>query len=95
MFRIRFLLPRSLKTRRKSFKTWRFWRLGRLKNHYLDFSDSLLDKGIFRKLKDPRMFNTVKPVLGSIQWQGGQDFCPDTLFMDSELLEELQASAKV
>jgi LuxR family maltose regulon positive regulatory protein len=45
MFRIRFLLPRSLKTRRKSFKTWRFWRLGRLKNHYLDFSDSLLDGG--------------------------------------------------
>ena len=54
-----------------------------------------LDKGIFRELKDPRMFNAVRPMLGSIQWQGGQDFCPDTLFMDSEPLEKLQASAKV
>lgn len=52
-----------------------------------------LDKGIFRELKDPRMFNTVRPMLGSIQWQGGQDFCPDTLFMDSEPLAELHASA--
>jgi hypothetical protein len=33
-----------------------------------------LDKGIFRELKDPRNFNSVKPFLGSIQWQNGQDF---------------------
>ena len=49
-----------------------------------------LDKGIFRELKDLQNFNTVKPLLGSIQWRGGQDFCPDTLYMDSELVEELQ-----
>lgn len=48
-----------------------------------------LDKGIFQALRDARMFNTVRPVLGSIQWQGGQDFCPDTLYMDSEPLEEM------
>jgi hypothetical protein len=48
-----------------------------------------LDKGIFRELQNPGMFNTVKPMLGSVQWQGGQDFCPDTLYMDSEPLEEL------
>jgi hypothetical protein len=41
-----------------------------------------LDKGIFRELKDLQNFNTVKPFLGSIQWQGGQDFCPD-FYMDS------------
>lgn len=52
-----------------------------------------LDKGIFRELKDLQVFNTVKPFLGSIQWQGGQDFCPDTLYMDSEPEAELQANA--
>jgi hypothetical protein len=26
---------------------------------------------------------SVKPVLGSVQWQNGQDFCPDMLYMDS------------
>ncbi len=48
-----------------------------------------LGKGIFRELQDLGMFNTVRPVLGSVQWQGGQDFCPDTLYMDSKPLEEL------
>ena len=38
-----------------------------------------LDKGIFRKLKDISLFNSVKPFLGSIQWQNGQELCPDTL----------------
>lgn len=52
-----------------------------------------LEKGIFRELKDLQNFNTVKPFLGSIQWRGGQDFCPDTLYMDSEPEAELQANA--
>ena len=42
-----------------------------------------LDKGIFQKLRDFKEFNSVKACLGSIQWQGGQDFCPDTLYLDS------------
>ena len=42
-----------------------------------------LDKGIFRELKDLRNFNAVKPFLGSVQWRNGQDFCPDTLYVDS------------
>ncbi|MDZ7667173.1 MAG: DUF2442 domain-containing protein [Desulfotignum sp.] len=42
-----------------------------------------LNKGIFQELKDPKKFNSVKPCLGSIQWQGGQDFCPDTLYVES------------
>ncbi|MEW6235826.1 MAG: DUF2442 domain-containing protein [Candidatus Omnitrophota bacterium] len=42
-----------------------------------------LGKGIFRELKDLRAFNSVKPFLGSVQWQNGQDFCPDTLYLDS------------
>jgi Protein of unknown function (DUF2442) len=42
-----------------------------------------LAKGIFRELKDLKIFNSVKPILGSIQWINGQDFCPDTLYLDS------------
>lgn len=43
-----------------------------------------LDKGIFRELRDKRYFNSVRPFLSSIQWQNGQDFCPDTLYLESE-----------
>jgi hypothetical protein len=42
-----------------------------------------LDKGIFRELRDKSLFNSVKPMLGSIHWQNGQDLCPDTLYLDS------------
>ena len=42
-----------------------------------------LDKGIFQELKDISVFNSVQPFLGSVQWTGGQDFCPDTLYLDS------------
>ena len=42
-----------------------------------------LEKGIFRSLKDLKIFNSVKPFLGSVQWQDGQDFCPDTLYLES------------
>ncbi len=42
-----------------------------------------LNRGVFRGLKDPGVFNSVKPFMGSIQWQGGQDFCPDTLYQES------------
>ena len=42
-----------------------------------------IDKGIFKELKELKVFNSVKPMLGSIQWQGGQDFCPDTLYLES------------
>lgn len=46
-----------------------------------------LDKGIFQELEESREFNSVKPFLGSVRWQGGQDFCPDTLYEDSIPLE--------
>ncbi len=39
---------------------------------------------VFRDLKDPSLFNAVRPFLGSIQWQTGQDLCPDTLYLDSQ-----------
>jgi len=43
-----------------------------------------LDKGIFRELKKMSLFNSVKPFLGSVQWQNGQDFCPDSLYLESK-----------
>jgi hypothetical protein len=43
-----------------------------------------LDKGIFRELRDLHVFNSVKPIMGTIQWNNGQDFCPDTLYMESK-----------
>jgi len=48
-----------------------------------------LSIGIFRELQDQRFFNSVRPFLGSIQWQNGQDFCPDTLYLDSVPAGEL------
>jgi len=42
-----------------------------------------LDIGIFRELRDMSLFNSVRPFLGSIQWKNGQDFCPDTLYLES------------
>jgi hypothetical protein len=42
-----------------------------------------LDKGIFRALKDPAMFNTVRPFIGTIQWANQADLCPDTVYLDS------------
>ncbi len=48
-----------------------------------------LDKGIFNQLKDRRIFNSVKPFLGSIQWVNGLDFCPDTLYLESKISDNL------
>ena len=42
-----------------------------------------LTRGIFRDLNSPELFNTVRPFLGSVEWNGGQDLCPDTLYLDS------------
>jgi hypothetical protein len=51
-----------------------------------------LDTGIFKELKELSIFNSVKPFLGSIQWQNGQDFCPDTLYLDSVSLKQFSES---
>jgi len=42
-----------------------------------------LDKGIFNELKNEKMFNTVKPFIGTIQWANEADLCPDTVYLDS------------
>jgi len=42
-----------------------------------------LDKGIFRELREPSMFNSVRPFIGTIQWANEADLCPDTVYLDS------------
>ena len=42
-----------------------------------------LDIGVFRELRDPALFRTVRPFLGSIAWKNEQDLCPDTLYEES------------
>ena len=51
-----------------------------------------LKTGVFRELLDPSVFRSVRPALGTIQWGGGQDFCPDTLYEESVPLEKELAS---
>ena len=43
-----------------------------------------LERGFFRELQSPGYFNAVRPFLGSVQWPNGQDFCPDTLYLQSK-----------
>jgi hypothetical protein len=43
-----------------------------------------LDKGFFKQLQDKGYFKSVKPFMDSVQWQNGQDFCPDMLYLDSQ-----------
>lgn len=42
-----------------------------------------LGKGIFKQLEDKSVFQTAKVSMGTVCWDGGQDFCPDTLYLDS------------
>jgi hypothetical protein len=48
-----------------------------------------LDKGVFKELRDLSVFNSVRPFMGTIQWKNGQDFCPDTLYIESKRLTSL------
>ena len=43
----------------------------------------LLDFKAFSELKNPVLFNTVKPAGLSVEWIHGQDICPDELYYDS------------
>ena len=47
-----------------------------------------LEKGIFQELKSVPYFKQVIPFFGGIQWSNGQDFSPDTLYLESKTLAE-------
>lgn len=42
-----------------------------------------LDRGIFRELRDPALFNAVHPDGLSIEWPNTASLCPDTVYLDS------------
>ena len=50
-----------------------------------------MDKGIFKQLQSLSVFNSVKSVDGSVQWQNEADFCPDTLYLESKVYKEVNA----
>lgn len=69
-----------------------------LENHCLEleFSDgsrrvfdakSYLDKGIFTELQDEKYFGNFRLAFGTVQWANEQDFAPETLYVESKLLE--------
>ena len=54
-----------------------------------------LNTGVFKELKNPELFKTVRPYLGSIAWANGQDLCPDTLYMGSTPLQSSKNRRKL
>ena len=43
----------------------------------------LFSLGVFKALRNKAFFESVKVAHGSILWEGGIDYCPDTLFAES------------
>jgi hypothetical protein len=43
----------------------------------------LLNTGVFRTLKDPKMFRSVRVAFDSIAWSNDVDIAPETLYHDS------------
>ncbi len=48
----------------------------------------LLEKGVFKKLKEKEKFNSVKIKFGTVCWDDDIDLCPDTLYQTSEEIKE-------
>ena len=42
-----------------------------------------LEYEVFQALKDEKLFNSVRPFIGTIQWANEADLCPDTVYLDS------------
>lgn len=46
-----------------------------------------LETGIFRELKDVNYFSRASVQFGTVVWPHEQDFCPDTLYLESKKIE--------
>lgn len=42
-----------------------------------------LDRGLFRQLRDPAMFASVRAAIDTIEWANGADVDPECLYEDS------------
>ncbi len=47
-----------------------------------------LDKGIFKELRDPSIFNSVKVSFDTIQWDNEADLDPEILYKHSKKITE-------
>lgn len=43
----------------------------------------LLDKGVFRELRNESVFQSAHVWHGTVRWSGRQDICPDTFYEES------------
>jgi hypothetical protein len=43
--------------------------------------------GIFKELKDPKLFNTVKISFDSIEWENEADFDPEVLYLKGQRID--------
>lgn len=51
---------------------------------------SYLHLPIYQELKDPNIFKKVKVAFGTIQWENGADFDPESLYhLSKELVKEI------
>jgi hypothetical protein len=46
-----------------------------------------LEQGIFKELKDRTYFKRVKVAFGTVQWPNEQDISPETLYLESTIIE--------
>jgi len=54
-----------------------------------------LDFGVFNELKDIGYFKQVKIAYGTVQWPHEQDISPDTLYIESRPIENMDDSVSV
>ena len=53
----------------------------------------LLDFGVFKELRDVRYFRQVRVENGTIAWPHEQDICPDTVYLTSTRVHEVEEIA--
>lgn len=50
-----------------------------------------LDYEVFKPLKDLNYFKRIKIAFGTVQWTDEQDISPETLYLESEDIQEREA----
>ena len=48
-----------------------------------------LEYGIFTELKDQAYFKNIKVAFGTVQWPNEQDISPETMYMESTIIESV------
>jgi Protein of unknown function (DUF2442) len=51
-----------------------------------------LDKGVFTELRDLNYFKQARVAFGTVQWPNEQDIAPETLYLDSVPIDDVNAN---